>query len=90
MKARVTIDQIASSGGTQRYGPIEIQSLQLDAVVEEGLGRLGLNICDRGHYQITVVDLGLSAPYDTPAERECTRIDCMRTEPHTPGKRCIG
>lgn len=59
MRARVTVDQIAQSGGCQRYGPVEVESLQLDTVVEQALEDLMLGVVEVGHYQITVTDLDM-------------------------------
>lgn len=57
---RVTIDQIAASGGLQRYGPFDIPrssigdgSVLLSDAVEEAIEEAGLLHVGTGQYQIT-------------------------------------
>lgn len=62
MGFRVTIDQIAQSGGLQRHGPYESIDSHLVGVVEDALSLANLDLAEHGHYQITVTDLTMYNP----------------------------
>ncbi len=50
----LTVDQLASGGKTQRYGPYVGEGL-LGEAVESAFSRAGLNQVSQGSYQITAV-----------------------------------
>lgn len=52
---RITIDQIAGSGGLQRYGPYEPLDDALVGAIEDALSLSGLDMVERGQYQITAI-----------------------------------
>lgn len=58
---RVTVDQIAESGGLQRYGPYEPIGSHLVGAVEDALSLADLDLVVAGHYQITVTNLEMEA-----------------------------
>lgn len=58
---RVTIDQIAQSGGLQRFGPYEHEDPNIDDAIQNALDAAGLLRAQHGHYQITITDLSMSA-----------------------------
>lgn len=53
MSWRITIDQIASSGAFQRYGPINVAMFNLSDAIDEALQSLRLAVAEEGDYQIT-------------------------------------
>lgn len=62
---RVTIDQIAMSGGLRRFGPYEHEDPNIDDAIANALDASGLQQARHGHYQITITDLRMddSPPY---------------------------
>ncbi len=57
MAFRVTIDQIAASGGLDRLGPFESIDDHLVGAVEDALSLAGVDMAVAGQYQITAVEV---------------------------------